>query len=72
MIHFKTLSWKNFLGTGNQPTVIQLDKATSTLILGINGTGKCVRGDTVVQVTCNDEDTSIKLKSFLNRKTELP
>lgn len=40
MIHFKKLRWKNFLSTGNSFTEINLDKVSTTLILGKNGSGK--------------------------------
>lgn len=40
MIYFKSISWQNFLSTGNHPTVIQLDRHRSTLIVGMNGAGK--------------------------------
>ena len=40
MIVFKTLSWKNFLSTGNSPTTVFLNKSHSTLIVGTNGAGK--------------------------------
>ena len=40
MIYFKTLKWKNFLSTGNQYIEIDLQKASSTLIVGANGSGK--------------------------------
>ena len=40
MITFKTISWKNFLSTGNQPTTVQLDKNATSLIIGSNGAGK--------------------------------
>lgn len=40
MITFKSLSWKNFLSTGNSPNKIQLNKDMSTLIVGKNGEGK--------------------------------
>lgn len=40
MIIFKTLEWRNFLSTGNDPTTVLLDKASSTLIIGTNGAGK--------------------------------
>ena len=34
MIHFKSVSWKNFLSTGNDTIKIQLDRTPSTLIVG--------------------------------------
>ena len=40
MIIFKTLSWRNFLSTGNAENKIQLDKSQSTLVIGRNGEGK--------------------------------
>ena len=40
MIKFKTITWKNFLSTGNTPIEIVLDNSPSTLIIGDNGSGK--------------------------------
>ena len=40
MIVFKTVTWKNFLSTGNTPIEIALDNSPSTLIIGDNGSGK--------------------------------
>ncbi len=40
MIHFKSVSWKNFLSTGNDTIKVQLDRAPSTLVVGSNGAGK--------------------------------
>ena len=40
MIHFKSVSWKNFLSTGNQFTEIDLNRNETTLIIGENGAGK--------------------------------
>lgn len=40
MITFKTISWKNFLSTGNQPTTVHLDRKSTSLIIGSNGAGK--------------------------------
>jgi DNA repair exonuclease SbcCD ATPase subunit len=40
MIIFKTLSWKNFLSTGNVANTLILDKSQSTLVVGRNGEGK--------------------------------
>jgi len=40
MIVFKTLSWKNFLSTGNAANTLILDKSQSTLVVGRNGEGK--------------------------------
>ena len=40
MIKFKSISWQNFLSTGNETTVVQLDRSPTTLIVGQNGAGK--------------------------------
>ena len=40
MINFKSVSWKNFLSTGNDTIKVQLDRTPSTLIVGSNGAGK--------------------------------
>lgn len=39
-IHFTKIRWRNFLSTGNSFTEIQLDRSTTTLIVGENGFGK--------------------------------
>jgi len=40
MIFFQKIKWSNFLSTGNQPIEIDLNKHSTTLILGENGSGK--------------------------------
>ena len=40
MIVFKNIKYKNFLSTGDQWTTIELNAATSTLVVGQNGAGK--------------------------------
>ena len=40
MITFQTISWSNFLSTGNVPNKIKLNTHGSTLITGKNGEGK--------------------------------
>ena len=48
MIIFKYVRWKNFLSTGNQFTEIQLDRNSTTLIIGENGAGK----STILDALC--------------------
>ena len=48
MIYFKEIRWKNLLSTGNQFTEIQLNKTSTTLIVGENGSGK----STVLDALC--------------------
>lgn len=40
MLRFKSISYRNFLSAGNNPTIIPLDINRSTLIVGENGAGK--------------------------------
>jgi len=40
MILFKTISWKNFLSTGQHETKVDLTENGTTLIIGSNGAGK--------------------------------
>ena len=40
MITFHSVKWKNFLSTGNKPTEVILDQHKTTLVTGINGSGK--------------------------------
>ena len=48
MIHFTKVRWKNFLSTGNNFTEVQLDRQTTTLIIGENGSGK----STILDALC--------------------
>ncbi|MBC8442641.1 MAG: AAA family ATPase [Proteobacteria bacterium] len=48
MIIFKTLSWKNFLSTGNYKTTLELTRHNNTLISGDNGAGK----STILDALC--------------------
>jgi DNA repair exonuclease SbcCD ATPase subunit len=48
VIHFKSVSWKNFLSTGNSPNKVQLNRSTTTLIIGKNGEGK----STILDALC--------------------
>jgi DNA repair exonuclease SbcCD ATPase subunit len=40
VIVFQTLSWRNFLSTGNYKTTVDLTRHTNTLVSGDNGAGK--------------------------------
>jgi len=48
LIYFKDIRWKNLLSTGNQFTEVQLNKSSTTLIVGDNGSGK----STVLDALC--------------------
>ena len=40
MILFEKIRWKNFLSTGNQYSEINFNDHATTLIVGVNGSGK--------------------------------
>jgi len=48
LITFKSITWQNFLSTGNSPNTVLLDKSTTTLIIGKNGEGK----STILDALC--------------------
>ena len=48
MIVFKSVSWKNFLSTGNSANKVLLNKSPTTLIIGKNGEGK----STILDALC--------------------
>ena len=37
---FRKVTWQNFVSTGNTPIEVELDKNSSTLVIGDNGSGK--------------------------------
>lgn len=47
MISFECVRWKNFLSTGNVFTEIELNKTPSTLVVGVNGSGKSSMADAI-------------------------
>jgi len=48
MILFKTITWQNFLSTGQHPTKVNLSEYGTTLIIGNNGAGK----STILDALC--------------------
>ena len=48
MIIFKSVTWQNFLSTGNSPNKVLLNKSPTTLIIGKNGEGK----STILDALC--------------------
>ena len=66
MIHFKSISWKNFLSTGNTPIEIRLDKHPTNLIIGKNGSGKSTLLDALCFVLFNKPFRIIKKEQMVN------
>jgi hypothetical protein len=65
MLIFKTLTVRNFLSVGDTPIEIDLNCSRTTLVVGTNGTGKCLRGNTNIDIEFIDPDTLEKFKSFM-------
>jgi len=66
MITFKRISYKNFLSTGNQPIVVDLDMSQTTLIVGSNGSGKSTLLDALCFVLFNRPFRIIKKEQMVN------
>jgi DNA repair exonuclease SbcCD ATPase subunit len=66
MLIFKTLSFKNFLSTGTQPTVIDLDATATTLVVGTNGAGKSTMLDALSFVLFNKPHRAINRPQLVN------
>ena len=66
MIHFKSISWQNFLSTGNTPITIKLDEYPTNLIIGKNGSGKSTLLDALCFVLFNKPFRIIKKEQMVN------
>ena len=66
MIKFKSISWQNFLSTGNTPITIKLDEYPTNLIIGKNGSGKSTLLDALCFVLFNRPFRIIKKEQMVN------
>ena len=66
MILFKSLTFTNFLSSGNQPTTIELDTTKTTLIHGSNGSGKSLMLDALCYSLFGKPFRPIKLGQLVN------
>ena len=77
MLTLQALTLKNFLSIGAVTQTVNLDNRGLVLVLGENldlggndnknGTGKCLRGDTLVDIHIKDETTRNKFLKFLSK-----
>ena len=66
MITFKNVRWANFLSTGSQFTEVLLNKSSTTLIIGENGSGKSTVLDALCFGLFNKPFRSINKPQLLN------
>ena len=66
MIKFKTVRYKNFLSTGNNPTEIVIDDTRTTLLIGLNGSGKSTFMDAISYGLFGKPFRKVKLTQLVN------
>lgn len=66
MIIFKSVSWKNFLSTGNSPNKVNLNEHSTTLIVGKNGEGKSTILDALTFSLFNKPFRDINKNQLIN------
>ena len=70
MILFEKIRWKNFLSTGNQFTEVELNKNSTTLIVGNNGAGKSTILDAMCFVLFGKAFRKINKPQLINTTNE--
>jgi DNA repair exonuclease SbcCD ATPase subunit len=66
MIVFKNLRWKNFLSTGNNWSEVNIQKATTTLVVGHNGAGKSTMLDALAFALFGKAHRNISKNQLVN------
>ena len=66
MLIFESISYKNFLSTGDIPTVIPLNTDSATLVVGSNGTGKSTMLDAISYALFGKPHRNINRPQLIN------
>lgn len=67
MIEFEKIKFKNFLSYGNAFTEVNLKESPLTLISGKNGTGKCLRKNSKINIKFKNTESYEKFLKFLTK-----
>ena len=70
MLTFRKVTYKNFLSTGNTSTEIELDKHSTTLVIGDNGSGKSTMLDALCFGLFGKAFRNIKKDQLVNSVNE--
>jgi len=70
MILFKSVTYKNFLATGNNPITICLNSTNTTLIVGQNGAGKSTIIEAIVFALFNKSFRKVNKSQLINSINE--
>ena len=70
MILFEKIRWKNLLSTGNHFTEVELNKDSTTLIVGTNGAGKSTILDALCFVLYGKAFRKINKSQLINTTNE--
>ena len=70
MIIFQTLSWKNFLSTGNYKTTVDMTRHDNTLVSGENGAGKSTMLDALTFALFGKSFRGINIPQLVNSINE--
>ena len=70
MICFESLTYQNFLSVGNHPTTIQLNETKTTLVHGLNGSGKSTILDVLCYALFNKPFRRINLPQLVNSQNK--
>ena len=70
MITFQKISFKNFLSCGNSPVTINLNELKTTLIHGVNGSGKSTVLDVITYCLFNKPFRRINLPQLINAQNK--